>query len=289
MVLAPLLVMLVVPCLAGTAAETGPALFHARRYAEAERALRARVAARSTDSEARLYLARTLIELSRIAEALTILEPATDERSASADTRYQAGLILRQLAERRFADLEAAAPGSPAVLELNGQQLERRGDSAAAMEQYRAAAKLDARRPGIHYAIGNLHWRARDLESAERELRMELETNPRHGMAQFRLGQVFIARGDEAAASGPLEAAAQAMPGNLDVLRELGKAYRKSGRQAEARRVWEQVARARPADAQVHFLLGGLYRETGEAALADAALARHRKVLAERRALSERR
>ncbi len=266
--------------------QDGATLFNARRYAEAERVLRSRLTAKPADEQARLYLARTLIELNRLPDAVAEVQRLAGLQS-SGEARYQAGLILRQLAERRFQDLEEAAPGSPAVLFLAAQRLERQGHHAEALEQYRAAAKLEPRRPGIHYAIGNALWRTRDLEGAVKELSMELARNPQHGMARFRLGQVLIARGEEAAAIEPLEAAREALPQNLEIQRELGKAYRKAGRHAEARRTWETLARARPGDDQVHFLLGGLYREMGEPALAQAALARHRVILERRRALSE--
>ena len=267
--------------------QDGATLFNARRYAEAERALRSRLAAKPADERARLYLAKTLIELNRLPAAVAEVQHLAGLRS-SPEARYQAGLILRQLAERRFQDLEQAAPDSPAVLVLAAQRLERQGNHPEALERYRAAAKLEPQRPGVHYAIGNALWRTRDLEGAEEELSMELARNPQHGMARFRLGQVLIARGEEAAAIGPLEAARQALPENLDIQRELGKAYRKAGRHAEARRTWEALARARPGDNQVHFLLGGLYREMGEPSLAQVALARHRLILERRRALSER-
>src|SRR5262245_5079602 len=92
------------------AAVDGTALFHARRYVEAEQALRTRIAARPADEQAHLYLARTLIELDRVADALAELERITSPQS-SPEVHYQAGLILRQLAERRFRDLENVAPG----------------------------------------------------------------------------------------------------------------------------------------------------------------------------------
>ncbi len=280
------LVLLLAASAPASQLQDGATLFNSRRYAEAERALRSRLAAKPADEHARLYLAKTLIELNRLPDAVAEVQQLAALRS-SPEARYQAGLILRQLAERRFQDLEQAAPGSPAVLVLAAQRLERQGNHAEALEHYRAAAKLEPQRPGIHYAIGNALWRARDLESAATELSMELARNPQHGMARFRLAQVLIARGEEAAAIEPLEAAREALPQNLEIQRELGKAYRKAGRLAEARRTWEALARARPGDDQVHFLLGGLYREMGEPARAQAALARHRMILERRRVLSE--
>lgn len=282
----PVALSLVPLLLFAAAPGNGLALYHARKFAEAERVFRTALAARPADEQTRVYLARTLIEVNRLPEALAELERLAGP-AATPEARYQCGLILRELAERRFRDLQQAAPDSPAVLVLGAEHLERQGDRAGALAQFRAAARIEPRRPGLHYAIGNLLWRARELGAAENELRIELEINPQHGMAQFRLGQVLIARGEEAQAVGPLEAAAKAWPGQVEIRRELGKAYRKAGRLADARRLWEAVARSRPEDHQIHFLLGGLYRELGEPVLAKSALDRHRLLLEKRRALSE--
>jgi tetratricopeptide (TPR) repeat protein len=231
---------------------------------------------------ARLYLARTMIELNRVPEALVEIERAL-AGPAVPELRFQAGRILRELAERRFDQLEAAAPDSAPVRELAGARYERSGDLAEALKQYRAAAELDPKRLGVHYRIGNVLWRMRELDPALAELQKELATNPHHGMANLRLGQLLLARDQEEEALPFLERALAAMPDSAEARREAGKVYKKAGRVSDARREWEAVAKARPDDDQVHYLLGNLYREIGEAALSKQELEAHRKILERRR------
>lgn len=235
----------------------------------------------------RLAQARGLIESGKVSEGLAVLDQAV--ASPDPEVRFQAGKLLRELAERRFAGLQRAAPGSAPVHELAGRHHELRGRLPEALREYRAALAQEPLRPGLHYKAGNILWVMRDWDGAEAELRQELESNPAHGMANLRLGQVLLARNNEAQAADYLERAASAMPSSLEAHRELGKACRKLGRNNDARREWELVAKLRPADDQVHFLLANLYRELGDAAAAKREFEAHRAILERRRALAEKR
>ncbi len=263
-------------------------LYKARKFTEAERALRASLKQRPQDQQQRLYLARTLIELKRIPEALMEVQRILDSKPTP-DTEMDAGKLLRQLAEQRFRDLSQSGAGQAGIHEIAGRRLEREGNFEAALSRYRQAQQLEATRPGLSYSIGSALWKMRDYEAAEKYLRTELERTPEHGMANFRLGQLLISTSREAEAVTPLERAAAALPDRWEVRRELGKAYRKTGKAVEARKVWESVAAARPDDDQVHFLLANLYRELGESKLAEGEFIRHRTLLEQRRQRSERR
>jgi cellulose synthase operon protein C len=269
-------------------ADPGMQHFDERRFAAAEQHFRKALSRNPRDARARLYLARTLIETGRTPEALAEVERALGSPVAP-EVRFEAGRLLRELAERRFAGLQQIAPNSAPTLELAGARFERAGDLEAALKQYVAAASLEPNRPGIHYRIGNVLWNKRELESAAEALRREIALTPHHGMANLRIGQVLL-NGERAGEALPyLERAVAAMPQSIEVRREIGKAYRKAGRTAEARAAWEAVAKARPGDDQIHYLLGTLYRELGEPDLAKRELEVHRDILQRRRARTEQR
>jgi tetratricopeptide (TPR) repeat protein len=260
----------------------GVALFQERRFAAAEQSFRKRIAEHPNDRTARLYLARTLVELGRVQEALVEVERVL-AGEPDAESRFQAGRLLRELAERRFAELQTTAPGSAATLELAGARFEWAGDLDEALKQYRAAAALDPARPGAHYRIANVLWRKREVDPAIKELALELAMNPHHALANMRMGQALISANREEKAIEYLERSVTAMPHSGEARRELGKAYRKVGRTAEARSQWEAVAKMLPNDDQVHYLLATLYRELGESALAKKELETHRSILERRR------
>lgn len=268
-------------------AADGISLYQARQFPQAEQALRRTLAANPKDTQSRLYLVRTLVELDRFPEAVEELDRALAAQDP--ETRFQAGQILRDLAERRLAALERISPDSAAVRELSARQAELEGRLADALREYRAAMAKEPQRPGSHYGAGNLLWRMRELDAAASELNAELALNPNHGMANLRLGQILVARDELEQALPFLERAVAALPESWDAHREYGKALRKAGRRAEARREWEAVAIARPEDDQVHFLLGGLYREMGETVRSKSELEKHRQILERRRLLAEKR
>jgi protein O-GlcNAc transferase len=275
--------------LAASELSVGLEMYRQRRFPAAEREF-ARVLMKDPQNwSARLYLARTMIELNRVPEALVEIERVLAGPAAVPELRFQAGRILRELAERRFDQLQSVAPDSAPLRELAGARYERSGDLAEALKQYRAAAELDPKRLGVHYRIGNVLWRMRELDPALAELQKELSANPHHGMANLRLGQLLLARDQDEEALPHLQRAIAAMPESVEARREAGKAYKKAGRIVEARREWEAVAKARPEDDQVHYLLGNLYREIGEAGLAKRELEVHREILERRRESAEKR
>ena len=265
--------------------ERALALYRSQDFRGAEAELRNILRRDKTDSSARIYLVRALIEQNRVTEALQELD-AVIAQDKSPSVRFQAGDISRQLAERRLASLRAIAPKSAALHELSGRQRAMKGQFDEALKEYEAAANLEPQRPGIHYWLGSTLWRLRRLEDAKRELQAELSASPHHAMANLRLGQTLIAMNDESAAIGPLELAVQAMPNSMEGHKALGSAYFKVEQIAAARREWELVARQMPTDDQIHYLLGGLYRKTGETAKAQAEFAKHKAILDNRRKLA---
>lgn len=263
------------------AAADGVNLYQQRQFTAAESEFRRILAIRPADAQSRLYLARTLIELGRVPEALVEVDRALSAQT-DPEIQFQAGSIVRDLAERRFADLQRLAPDSAAVRELAARHFEERGSLPEALREYRAAIAKEPGRPGLHYEAGNILWRMRQLEAATEELQTELARSPHHGMANLRLGQVHLAGNDAARAVAFLEQAVDAMPESADAHRELGKAYRNLGRTTDARTQWEAVAKMRPDDDQVHYLLGNLYRQSGDAVRARHELNLHSDILKRR-------
>src|SRR5712692_547677 len=263
------------------AAADGVKLYQQRQFAAAETELRRLLAIQPEDAQSRLYLARTLVELGRVPEALMEINRALAGQ-ADPEIQFQAGSIVRDLAEQRFARLERLMPDSAAVRELAARHFEQQGRLPEALREYRAANAKEPGRLGLHYEAGNILWRMRQLDAATEELQAELARSPHHGMANQRLGQVFLASNQAAQAVPFLEQAVDAMSESTEARRELGKAYRNLGRTADARKQWEAVAKARPDDDQVHYLLGNLYRQLGDADRARRELQRHREILERR-------
>ena len=185
------MLMTLVICLFATA--DGVTLYQQRDFSAAESELRRSLAAQPSDAKSRLYLARTLVNLGRIPEALEEISRALAGQTDS-EIVFEAGRIVRGMAEERFADLERIAPDSAAVHELAAYHLEQQGKLPEALQEYRAAIAKEPGRPGLHYEAGNILWRMREVDAATAELQAELARTPHHGLANLRLGQVFLNR-----------------------------------------------------------------------------------------------
>lgn len=272
--------------LAVTSFVTALSLYRDQRFTAAEQAFRHLLASNPGDAKARLYLARTLIELNRVPEAIEELEQLVAQ-TPEPEIGFQAGRVLRELAERRFAALHRLAPDSAATFELSGERFEWAGRLDEALRDYSEAAKLAPARPGVHYRVGNVLWRKRELAAATAALRKELALTPHHGMANLRMGEILLNSNNANDALPYLKRAVAAMPQSAHAHREMGKAFRKTGQRDLARSEWQTVVRLRPNDDQAHYLLATLYRESGEPELAKQELQRHRQILERRRARPE--
>ena len=223
----------------------GLAAWRERRFDAAETAFRNALRRHPSDGMTRVWLARTLVELHRNPEATAELQKALTEPVAP-DVRFEAGRLLREIAEDHLAQLQTIAPDSPAAFELTGERYEWAGNLDAALIEYRAAAKSHDNRPGVHYRVGNILWLKRQTDEALIELQKELALTPQHGMANLRVGQLLLLE-DRAEESLPyFDRALKAVPDSIEARREAGKAYRKAGRNNDARALWESVAKARP-------------------------------------------
>ena len=198
------------------------------------------------------------------------------------EIHFQAGSIVRDLAEEDLPIWNVWRLIPQQCASWRRATSNSRETCPEALREYRAAIEKEPGRPGLHYEAGNILWRMRELDAATEELQAELARSPHHGMANLRLGQVFLARNQAAQAVAFLEQAVDAMPESTDARRELGKAYRNLGRTADARKQWEAVAKARPDDDQVHYLLGNLYRQLGDGDRARREFNRHREILERR-------
>src|SRR4051794_12668329 len=203
----------------------GAKLYQQREFAAAEAEFRRVLASRPGDAATRLYLAKTLVALGRVPEALAEIDRALAAQ-ADPEIQFQAGSIVRDLAERRFSDLQRLAPDSAAARELAGHHYEQQGMLPDALREYRAAIDREPARSGLHFEAGNVLWKMREVAAARQELQVELALTPRHGMANLLLGQLLLGQNQPTEAVALLENAVEAMPESIDARRELGKAYR---------------------------------------------------------------
>jgi tetratricopeptide (TPR) repeat protein len=264
--------------------ERAAASYFQRDFRKAEQQLREALRVDPRNAPARIQLARTLVELDRIPEALEEIQRALEIQPRAPETELNAGKLLEELASSRFTRLQTLAPDSPELREIVGRQWEARGNLDRALTEYRAALEKDPARSGTHFLVGNVLWKMRNPEAALPEFKSELERNPQHSLANLRVGQILVASNQPAKAIPFLKVAAGS---SIDARRELGKALRQVGDYRDARRELEAVTQARPNDRSAHALLAQVYRALGDPESAKRELEIHRKLLADKREASE--
>ncbi len=265
-----------------SALERGLDLYRHHEFDLAVPALAEAVRADPSNIQARVWLARALIEAGRTPEALRQIRQLLERYPDNPEAMFESGRIFQDLAGAKFAQMERLAPASPETHEMLGRYYEAQNRLDEALAQYRSALKIKPDRPGLHFLIGNVLWKQRDYEAAAPELTAELRTNPHHTMANHRMGNILIASDESSQAIAYLEKAVAADAGFLEARRDLGKAYRMAGRLDDALRELRFVAEKRPDDESVHAQLAIVYRGLGNQKQAAAEMSIQREILRKR-------
>jgi tetratricopeptide (TPR) repeat protein len=229
--------------------------------------------------------ARALVRSGRVVEALREIRELERQNTNDPNLQFELGEILQELAASRAERLQKAAPDSPEAHELIGKSLESHQKTMEAVAEYKLAAQANPSMPGIHFLIGNLYYKQRDLDAARPALESELNLNPDHALANLRMGQILLVTDADApqrAIPFLRKATADSHTG-LEAHRELGKALRLSGKYQEAFQELELVVRQKPDDERVHAQLAALYRDQGDAQHARKELEIQRQILQRKR------
>ena len=235
---------------------------------------------------------RELIRQGNVVAAVRSLAAIQKERPDDPEAMLAIGEMFQELAAVRLEQLRRLAPESAAVHELLGKSLESQGRLDEAKQEYQRALSTAPNTPGLHFLLGNVHWKLRNFGAAESELKEELKMNPHHAMANLRMGQILLdtERGVPMRAVLYLrEATATTDPKSLvEAHRELGKALRLAHRFPEAVKELQFVVSKAPNDDSVHAQLAAVYRDMGDRDLARQEMDIHASILRKRLEASQR-
>ncbi len=263
--------------------ERGIELYRARQFSLAEENLSQALRLEPRNARARIYLARTLVQTAKAPQALRELRILLDSPQEDPQAAFQAARLLQELAGSRFARIQRIAPDSAETHELLGRHYEAQGRLQEALAEYRQAVERNPSGPGLHFLVGNIHWKNLSFDAALPELRAELRLNPNHTMANHRVGHIYVSRHQAAEALPFLEKAVGVNPEFLEARSDLGKAYRLLGRWSDALREFSFVVQRRPEDDTAHAQLAAVYKALGDDHRANAELAIHQRILQKRR------
>jgi len=188
------------------------------------------------------------------------LEP-TDEA-----LMYTAYRLYSDLADESLLSLSVVAPNSARMHQALAHELAKRGNTAEAIENYRAALKLDPQLPGLHFELADMLRTFPTPEArqeAESEYKAALQVNPLDEQAECRLGDIALQRDDVKEADERYTRALQLRPNDPEASIGLAKVYMTMDQPQKAEPLLLNAIKLDPTSALAHFRLSTVYRLTG--------------------------
>ncbi len=205
---------------------------------------------------------------------LRTIEP-TDET-----VLYTAYRVYSDLAAESLLSLSVVAPNSAHMHQAMAHELAKHGNNAQAIENYRAALKINPNLPGLHFELAdmlNISSVPADQAEAESEFKKALQVNPADAQAECRLGDIAARKNDLKAASGWYAKAVQLRPNDPDANIGYAKVLMALGQPQKAQPLLEHAIELDPTSAVAHFRLSTVYRQTGRMDDAKHQLAEYQK------------
>jgi tetratricopeptide (TPR) repeat protein len=193
---------------------------------------------------------------------------------------YTAYRIYSDLAAESMLSLSIVDPNSARMHQAIAHELAKRGDTPGAIENYRAAIKLDPKLPGIHFELAEMLSTLSTLEGraeAEKEYKAALEANPLDEQAESRLGDIALQRDDLQEANARFSKALQLQPNDAEADVGLAKVYMTMDQPKKAEPLLLHAIELDPTSALAHFRLSTVYRQTGRLAEAKTELEQYQK------------
>ena len=209
-----------------------------------------------------------------VVSVLRGLEP-TDESLI-----YSAYRIYSDLAAESLLSLSVVAPNSARMHQAMAHELAKQGNTAQAIENYRAALKLDPRLPGLHFEFAemlNAQATPESRQEAENEYKAALEVNPFDEQSQCRLADIAAQRNDLKEAYDRYTKAIKLQPGDPEASIGLAKVLMSMDQPDKAEALLKHALELDPTSAVAHFRLSTIYRQTGRTAEASHELQEYQK------------
>jgi len=182
---------------------------------------------------------------------------------------YTAYRIYSDLAAESLLSLSVVDPNSARMQQAMAHELAKRGNTAEAIEHYRAALKIDPRLPGLHFELADMLRTlstAEGRDEAEKEYRAALEANPRDEQAECRLGEIALQRDNLKEANERYARAIQLHPNDPEATIGLAKVFMTMDQPQKAEPLLLRALQMDPTSAMAHFRLSTIYRQTGRTA-----------------------
>ena len=257
------------PVPAGVNRLRGLALYSLNQFADADAAFASALKDDPHDQEAAQLRGLTLFRMGKPAEAIPLLESASNWTSQTKiDPNYVLALCYietRQYdsARHAFATQYGFAPDSAPAYLLAARLLLRREYLPIAQQFATKALELDPQLPLAHELLGEIALAQEHLDVAIAEFEKEQVRNPLEASIYDRLGDAYTRAGDYIKAQQSLQRALLLEPTATGPYILLGKVLLRLQDPASAAMYLERAEKMDPNNFMTHSLLGQAYRSLG--------------------------
>ncbi len=193
---------------------------------------------------------------------------------------YTAYRIYSDLADESLLSLSVVDPNSARMHQAMAHELAKRGDTEKAIQNYRAALKLDPSIPGLHFELAEMLSTLATPEGsreATSEYQAALQANPRDAQAESRLGEIALRANDVQKASEHFTRAVELQPNDPEAAVGLAKTLMSQNQPQKAEALLKHALELDPTNATAHYRLSAIYRETGRTSEAKREIEEYQK------------
>jgi tetratricopeptide (TPR) repeat protein len=203
---------------------------------------------------------------------------------------YTAYHLYSDLADESLLSLSVVDPKSARMHQAMAHELAKRSKTPEAIENYRAALKIDPRLPGLHFELAEMLSTLstpEDTKEAESEYKAALEANPLDEQSERRLGDIAFQANDMNAANEHYARAMKIQPGDSEANIGLAKVLMSLNQPEKAEALLKHALQLDPTNTVAHFRLSTIYRQSGRTADAKHELEEYQKYKAMKDKLRE--
>ncbi|MGA2984428.1 MAG: tetratricopeptide repeat protein [Terriglobia bacterium] len=242
-------------------------------------------------TQAGLELAQVLYRTGDLDGAVDVVRILLPANPNNPDVLYTTARVYADLANRSRDALLLAAPDSGRTHQLMAEVLINRGETRAAIVQYRRALEVEPQLRGIHYELGEAilqdSRQASALDGAEKEFLSALAENPADAKSEYRLGTVCALRRDFKGAIEHYNRSLEIQPDDAYAHQGLGAALIKTSEPEKAIEQLLAAIRLDPLYSISHYQLSTVYKQLGREADAAHELAEFEKLEDSRKKLDQ--
>jgi tetratricopeptide (TPR) repeat protein len=180
---------------------------------------------------------------------------------------YAAYRIHTDLAREAILSLSLVAPKSALMYQIMAHEAARRGDTTAAIREYREALKINPKLPGLHFELAemlhSLPLTAETSAQAKSEYEAALAQNPFDEKTDLRLASMAEDGNDQKKAFELYSRAVELQPDDPEANYELGKVLAAMNQPEKAEKLLEHAIQMDPTNAVIHFRLSTVYKRLG--------------------------